>query len=81
MKKLKVIKVVSSRPETIKETIVKTVGLEKSRIIQGIEILETQISETMPQVTDFLMNNVSKRFLKIVLSYTDCVNRNVWRKI
>ncbi|QNU03887.1 non-hydrolyzing UDP-N-acetylglucosamine 2-epimerase [Peribacillus butanolivorans] len=68
------------RPEAIEEASVMLVGLEKERIIQGLEILKTQEKDTLRLVGDYSMPNVSDKVLRIILSYTDYVNRVVWRK-
>ena len=68
------------RPEAMEEASVMMVGLEKERIMQGLEILETQRKDTLRQVSDYGMPNVSEKVLRIILSYTDYVNRMVWGK-
>jgi len=68
------------RPEAMEEASVMMVGLEKERIIQGLRILETQDTNTLRHVEDYSMPNVSDKVLRIILSYTDYVNRVVWRK-
>lgn len=66
------------RPEAMEEASVMMVGLKKERILQGLEILETQEQGTLRLVTDYSMPNVSDKVLRIILSYTDYVNRVVW---
>nr|WP_253197389.1 UDP-N-acetylglucosamine 2-epimerase (non-hydrolyzing) [Clostridium algidicarnis] len=66
------------RPEAMEEASVMMVGLEKERIMQGLEILEKQEVNTLRHVEDYSMPNVSDKVLRIVLSYTDYVNRVVW---
>jgi UDP-N-acetyl-L-fucosamine synthase len=64
------------------------VGLEVDRVRQGLAILETQSrgqrdaasSHTLRIVADYHANNVSDKVLRIVHSYTDYVNRVIWRK-
>lgn len=71
------------RPEAIEETSVMMVGLSKDRVLQGIEILKTQTrgkERTLRLVSDYSIPNVSKKILRIILSYTDYVNKVVWRK-
>lgn len=68
------------RPEAMEETSVMMVGLKKERILQGLEVLETQEKDTLRLVADYSMPNVSEKVLRIILSYTDYVNRVVWRK-
>ncbi|HAQ7626399.1 non-hydrolyzing UDP-N-acetylglucosamine 2-epimerase [Enterococcus faecium] len=68
------------RPEAMEEASVMMVGLEKERIMQGLEVLETQQKDTLRHVADYSMPNVSEKVLRIILSYTDYVNRVVWSK-
>lgn len=68
------------RPEAMEETSVMMVGLQKERIMQGLAVLETQDKTTLRKVSDYSMPNVSDKVLRIILSYTDYVNRVVWRK-
>lgn len=68
------------RPEAMEEASVMMVGLKKERILQGLEILETQQKNTLRHVADYSMPNVSEKVLRIILSYTDYVNRVVWGK-
>jgi len=67
------------RPEAMEEASVMMVGLKKERILQGLEILETQEKDTLRLVGDYSMPNVSDKVLRIILSYTDYVNRVVWQ--
>lgn len=68
------------RPEAMEEASVMMVGLEKERILQGLAVLETQEVGTLRQVADYSMPNVSDKVLRIILSYTDYVNRVVWHE-
>ena len=68
------------RPEAMEEATVMMVGLMKDRILQGLEILETQGKDTLRCVVDYSIPNVSEKVLRIILSYTDYVNRVVWGK-
>ena len=68
------------RPEAMEEASVMMVGLKKERILQGLEVLETQEKDTLRLVADYSMPNVSDKVLRIILSYTDYVNRVVWEK-
>lgn len=68
------------RPEAMEEASVMMVGLKKERILQGLEVLETQQMDTLRLVRDYSMPNVSDKVLRIILSYIDYVNRVVWRK-
>ena len=66
------------RPEAMEETSVMMVGLEKERILQGLNVLNTQKEDTLRSVPDYSMQNVSDKVLRIVISYTEYVNRIVW---
>ncbi len=71
------------RPEAMEEASVMLVGLNKDRILQALSILEKQKrgnQRTLREVNDYTMPNVSDKVLRIILSYTDYVNRVVWRK-
>ncbi|KIL49810.1 non-hydrolyzing UDP-N-acetylglucosamine 2-epimerase [Jeotgalibacillus soli] len=68
------------RPEAMEEASVMMVGLMKEKVLQGLEILEAQEKETLRLVGDYSMPNVSDKVLRIILSYTDYVNRVVWGK-
>lgn len=68
------------RPEAMEEASVMLVGLDQERILQGLEILEGQESNTLRKVYDYSMPNVSEKVLRIIVSYTDYINRNVWKK-
>ena len=69
------------RPEAMEEASVMMVGLKKERILQGLEILETQGKDTLRLVEDYSMPNVSDKVLRVILSYTDYINRVVWGKL
>lgn len=68
------------RPEAMEEASVMMVGLKKTRILQGLEVLDSQERDTLRRVYDYSMPNVSEKVLRIILSYTDYVNRVVWGK-
>lgn len=68
------------RPEAMEEASVMMTGLSKERILQGLAILESQKEDTLRLVEDYSMPNVSEKVLRIILSYTDYVNRVVWQK-
>lgn len=68
------------RPEAMEEASVMMVGLEKTRILQALEILDTQTNDTLRNVSDYSMPNVSDKVLRIILSYTDYINKVVWKK-
>ncbi len=71
------------RPEAMEEASVMMVGMSPERILQGLVQLEEQkigAERNYRQVTDYSMPNVSQKVVRIILSYTDYINRVVWRK-
>ena len=71
------------RPEGMEEASVMMVGLYLERVIQGLAVLRTQPrgnNRILRQVADYSMPNVSEKVLRIMISYTDYINRNVWKK-
>lgn len=68
------------RPEAMEEASVMMVGLNQERIMQGLEVLETQEKSTLRLVDDYSMPNVSDKVLRLIISYTDYVNRVIWSK-
>ena len=71
------------RPEGMEETVVIMTGLGSERILQSLSILESQPRDSerlVRQVYDYSMPNVSDKIVRIIYSYTDYVNRVVWKK-
>lgn len=71
------------RPEGMEEASVMMVGLGVERVMQGLQILESQPTgeqRLLRQVTDYSMPNVADKVVRIIHSYTDYVNRVVWKK-
>jgi UDP-N-acetylglucosamine 2-epimerase len=68
------------RPEAMEEASVMMVGLSKERILQGLCVIETQKRETLRIVRDYEVANVSEKVVRVIMSYTDYVNRMIWRK-
>ena len=71
------------RPEGMEEASVMMVGLDSIRIMQALRILELQPSgekRLLRRVGDYSVPNVSDKVVRIIHSYTDYVNRVVWKK-
>ncbi|UPQ88130.1 non-hydrolyzing UDP-N-acetylglucosamine 2-epimerase [Vibrio sinaloensis] len=71
------------RPEGMEEASVMMVGLGVERVMQGLQILESQPSgdaRLLRQVYDYSMPNVSDKVVRIIHSYTDYVKRVVWKE-
>lgn len=71
------------RPEGMEEASVMMVGLEADRVMQALQILESQLQgeeRTLRLVADYSMPNVSDKVVRIVHSYRDYVMRNVWKQ-
>lgn len=71
------------RPEGMEEAAVIMTGLRSERIMQGLAILESQPRDSkrlIRRAYDYSMPNVSDKIIRIIHSYTDYVNRVVWKK-
>lgn len=71
------------RPEGMEEASVMMVGLDVERVMQALNVLDKQPrgdSRLLRQVEDYSMPNVSDKVVRIIHSYTDYVNRNIWKK-
>lgn len=72
------------RPEGMEEAVVMMVGLESERVLQAQAILDTQgrgAQRTLRLVSDYGMPNVSDKVVRLIHSYTDYVNRVVWKRL
>lgn len=71
------------RPEGMDEGTLIMSGLKKDRVIESIKVVTEQFQENnsaIRMVKDYEIDNVSKKVLRIILSYTDYINRTVWKK-
>lgn len=71
------------RPEAMEEASVMMVGLNPERIMQSLVVINSQKrgeERTLRTVEDYSMPNVSDKIVRIILSYTDYINRVVWNK-
>lgn len=71
------------RPEAMEEASVMMVGLNPERILQGLIQLQYQSvgdQRNFRQVADYSMPNVGEKVVRIILGYTDYINRTVWNK-
>jgi len=71
------------RPEGMDEGTVIMCGLKSERVLQSIEVVTKQFDHNgraFRLVSDYESENVSKKVVRIIISYTDYVNRTVWHK-
>ena len=71
------------RPEGMEEAVAIMTGLDVDRILQSIEVIKSQSrgdKRSLTLVGDYSVPNVSDKIVRILHSYTDYVNRNVWKK-
>jgi len=71
------------RPEGMEESAVIMAGLSWTRIKESLDILDKQprgVDRMLKIVEDYNVSNVSEKVVRIIMSYTDYVNRTVWKK-
>jgi UDP-N-acetylglucosamine 2-epimerase len=78
------LRVAHERPEGMDEGTLIMCGLSRNQVLESIEVVLAQSeteSITMKTVPDYDVSNVSLKVLRIIMSYTNYVNRTVWNKI
>jgi len=71
------------RPEGMDEGTLIMCGLKSDRVLESMDIVVSQYSGDLHSskiVSDYDTENVSQKVLRIIISYTDYVNRTVWSK-
>ena len=71
------------RPEAMEETSVIMTGINCERILQSLDLLSIQAKEKstdLKLVDDYNIKNFSEKILRIIISYTDYVKRNIWKE-
>lgn len=68
------------RPEAMEEGAVIMTGLRLERVLQGLAVLEQQAGHQVRLPADYAAPDVSQKVVRIILSYTDYVRRNVWKE-
>lgn len=71
------------RPEGMDEASVIMTGLIKETILNAIDVVTAHYNEgvdSIHPIGDYSSDNVSKKVVRIILSYTDYINRTVWHK-
>ncbi len=74
---------VHERPEGFEEAAVMMVGMDVDRVMQALDVVRDQPrgpSRLLNLVSDYAPSNVSDKVLRIIISYTDFVNRRVWHR-
>jgi UDP-N-acetyl-L-fucosamine synthase len=71
---------VHERPEAMEEGAVMMVGFDQERVIEGLQVLAGQLHAGLRIPADYQVPNVSEKIVRIIQSYTNYVNRVVWRK-
>jgi UDP-N-acetylglucosamine 2-epimerase (non-hydrolysing) len=72
------------RPEGMDAGTLVMSGLDAERVLDAVRIVTSQRKSkesNLGVVTDYEASDVSKKILRIVLSYVDYINRTVWQKL
>ena len=71
------------RPEGMDEGTLIMCGLAKAHVLHSIQIVTDQFQEkgnTFRIISDYNVENVSKKVVRIIMSYTEYINREIWYK-
>ena len=68
------------RPEAMDEGTVIMTGFNKQNIIDSIKIVTSIEASQINTALDYRPENVSEKLVRIIFSYVDYINRNVWKK-
>ena len=70
------------RPEGMDEGTLIMSGLNPNHVLNAIETVTKQVAEVGPMhlIHDYDVDNVSKKVVRIILSYIDYINHTVWRR-
>lgn len=68
------------RPEAMEEAAVMMVGVKKERVFQAIKHLTTTTDNDIRFIEDYTIPNVSDKVVRLIISYVNYVNKNVWKK-
>ena len=71
------------RPEAMEETSVMMTGVNIDRIFQALEVLSSQKrnqNRSLKLVEDYNVDNVSEKIIRIIISYTDFIKKNIWKQ-
>ena len=73
---------VHERPEGNDEATLIMSGYKKDRVLKAVDVVTSQIknNDTFNIISDYDIDNVSKKIVRLILSYTDYVNEFIWRK-
>ena len=70
------------RPEAMEEAVVIMTGINQDRVIQSLDILSNQKrgeERTLQIVNEYKNVNVSEKIIRVILSYTDYIKREIWK--
>jgi len=78
------IRQVHERPEGMDEGTLIMAGLERERVLQAIDVITTQYGQGQrvhQLAADYDVTNVSRKVVRIIMSYVDYINRTVWYRM